>query len=157
HVDSFPVAANQRRAGKDAAMSLHRYEAFIRYLGAFEHLHWLFSQGGPRAFAHAIEVTGRTTPEQCGDALDPGQESQPFFSVRIATESDGRLYFRQVDDAPIPMRVLDGKRGASWEAELGKELSTSVAGHRAPLLRTVLIHQPERSIFMVTAHHAISD
>ena len=25
---------------------------FVRYLGAFEHLHWLFSQSGPRAFAH---------------------------------------------------------------------------------------------------------
>jgi len=25
---------------------------FVRYLGAFEHLYWVFSQSGPRAFAH---------------------------------------------------------------------------------------------------------
>jgi hypothetical protein len=37
---------------------------FVRYLGAFEHLHWLFSRSGPRAFAFAIEVTGTTTVDQ---------------------------------------------------------------------------------------------
>jgi hypothetical protein len=37
---------------------------FLRYLGAFEHLHWLFSQSRPRAFSHAMEVMGTTTVDQ---------------------------------------------------------------------------------------------
>ena len=44
--------------------------SFVRYLGGFEHLHWLFSQSRPRAFAHAIEVTGTTTVKQWRAALD---------------------------------------------------------------------------------------
>jgi hypothetical protein len=48
---------------------------FVRYLGAFEHLHWLFSQSGPRAFAYAIEVLGTTTVEQWRTALDALQRS----------------------------------------------------------------------------------
>jgi Condensation domain len=130
---------------------------FVRYLGAFEHLHWLFSQSGPRAFAHAIEVLGTTTVEQWRTALDALQRSQPFFSVRIDVDDQKRPYFRQVDDSPIPMRVLDGRLSASWEAEMGKEVSTMVSADHAPLLRAVLIHEAERSIFIITAHHSISD
>jgi hypothetical protein len=55
------------------------------------------------------------------------------------------------------MRVLDGKFAASWEDEMGKEVSTMIPADHAPLLRTVLIHETERSIFIITAHHSISD
>jgi hypothetical protein len=130
---------------------------FVRYLGAFEHLHWLFSQSGPRAFANAIEVTGTTTVEQWRTALDALQRSQPFFSVRIDVDDEKRPYFRQVDGSPIPMRVLDGRLTAGWEAEMGKEVSRMVSADQAPLLRAVLIHEAERSIFIITAHHSISD
>ncbi|HMF78507.1 MAG TPA: hypothetical protein VK604_22810 [Bryobacteraceae bacterium] len=85
---------------------------FARYLGGFEHLHWLFSQSGPRAFAHAIEVMGATTVDQWRGALDALQLSQPFFSVRIDVDDDKRPYFRQVNGAPIPMRVLDHDGGS---------------------------------------------
>jgi Condensation domain len=131
--------------------------SFVRHLGAFEHLHWLFSQSGPRAFAHAMEVTGTTTVKQWRAALDALQLSQPFFSVLIDVDDDNRPYFRRVNDSHIPMRVLDGKFAASWEDEMGKEVSTMIPADHAPLLRTVLIHESERSIFIITAHHAISD
>jgi hypothetical protein len=72
---------------------------FVRYLGAFEHLHWVFSQSGPRAFAHAVEVMGKTTVDQWRAALDRLQLSQPFFSVRIDVDHDKRPYFRPVEGA----------------------------------------------------------
>ena len=131
--------------------------SFVRYLGGFEHLHWLFSQSGPRAFAHAMEVTGTTTVKQWRAALDALQLSQPIFSVLIDVDDDNRPYFRRVNGSPIPMRVLDGKFVASWEDEMGKEVSTMISADHAPLLRTVLIHEAERSIFIITAHHSISD
>src|SRR5258708_38462422 len=82
---------------------------FVRYLGAFECLHWLFSQSGPRAFAHAIEVMGTTTVDQWRTALDALQLSHPLFSVRIDIDDDKRPYFRRVDGSSIPMRVLDAR------------------------------------------------
>jgi len=94
---------------------------FVRYLGAFEYLHWLFNQSGPRAFAHAIEVLGTTTADQWRTALNALQRSQPFFSVRIDVDDDKRPYFRQVDGSPIPMRVLDRRLTASWEAEMARK------------------------------------
>ena len=144
-----PVTAHERRA-------FQTRDGFVRYLGSFEHLHWLVSQTGPRAFAHAIEVTGATTVEQWRSALDALQQSQPFFSVQIYVDSNNRPYFRRVDGAPIPMRVLDAKLSTNWEVELGKEVSTVVAANQAPLL-PVLIHESERSTFIMTAHHSISD
>jgi hypothetical protein len=130
---------------------------FVRYLGAFECLHWLFSQSGPRAFAHAIEVMGTTTVDQWRTALDALQLSHPLFSVRIDIDDDKKPYFRRVDGSSIPMRVLDARLTAGWEAEVGKEMSTIISGDHAPLLRTVLIHASECSIFIITAHHLISD
>jgi NRPS condensation-like uncharacterized protein len=53
--------------------------------------------------------------------------------------------------------VLDGKFVASWEDEMGKEVSTMISADHAPLLGTVLIHEAERSIFIIAAHHSISD
>jgi hypothetical protein len=107
-------------------------DGFVRYLGGFEHLHWLFSQSGPRAFALAMEVTGTTTVKQWRAALDALQLSQPFFSVLIDVDDDNRPYFRRVDGSPIPMRVLDGKFAVSWEGEMGKEVSRMIPADHAP-------------------------
>src|SRR5215470_17870711 len=118
--ESF-VETNFTRLSAHERRTIQTGDGFVRYLGSFEHLHWLFSQTGPRAFGHAIEVTGTTTVEQWRAALNALQQSQPFFSVQIDVDSNNMPYFRRVD-APIPMRVLDGKLRTSWEAELGKEV-----------------------------------
>jgi hypothetical protein len=55
------------------------------------------------------------------------------------------------------MRVLDRKFAARWEGEMGKEAATMISADHAPLLRTVLIHDAECSIFIVAAHHSIGD
>jgi hypothetical protein len=78
-------------------------------------------------------------------------------SCLYSTHLQQRPYFRQVAGSPIPMRVLDGRLTAGWQAEMGKEVSTMVSADHAPLLRAVLIHEAERSIFIITAHHSISD
>jgi hypothetical protein len=95
--------------------------------------------------------------DQWRTALDALQLSQPLFSVQIDIDDDKRPYFRQVDDSPIQMRVLDGRFTSSWEVEMAKENFAVLWGDQAPLLRTVLIHEAERSIFIITAHHSIGD
>jgi hypothetical protein len=80
-----------------------------------------------------MEVTGTTTVKQWRAALDALQLSQPFFSVLIDVDNDNRPYFRRVNGSPIPMRVLDGKFAASWEDEMGKEVSTMIPADHAPL------------------------
>jgi hypothetical protein len=61
------------------------------------------------------------------------QRSQPFFSDRIDVDDHKRPCFRHVDSSPIPMRVLDRRLTASWEAEMGKEVSTMISADHAPL------------------------
>src|SRR5882757_2873249 len=96
------------RATMKEQQTLPLADSFVRYLGGFEHLHWLFSQSGPRAFALAMEVTGTTTVKQWRAALDALQQSQPFFSVLIDVDDDNGPYFRRANGSRIPMRVLDG-------------------------------------------------
>jgi hypothetical protein len=130
---------------------------FLRSLGAFEEILWLYSQTGPRGFAYALELEGPTTVEGWRKALDQVQASQPLFSACIEPNFGGRPYFRHVEGAPIPMRVLDGMSAQSWETEMAKEIFIPFSGDHAPLLRTVLIHQPQRSTFISAAHPSIAD
>jgi len=55
------------------------------------------------------------------------------------------------------MRVLYGISEHRWETELAKEVFEPFSGDEAPLVRTVLIYEPAQSIFIVAAHHSISD
>ena len=50
---------------------------FIRSLGAFEEIYWLFSQTGPKGFAYAAAIEGRTTVDAWRKAVDQVQHSQP--------------------------------------------------------------------------------
>lgn len=130
---------------------------FIRSLGAFEEIYWLYTQTGPRGFAYAAEIMGSATVSAWRKAIDQIQQSQPFFSVCIAHNPGGRPYFHHVEGAPIPMRVLNGISEHPWEVEIAKEVFEPFSGDMAPLVRPVLIHEPARSIFIIAAHHSISD
>jgi hypothetical protein len=130
---------------------------FIRSLGAFEEIYWLYTQTGPRGFAYAAEIEGPTTVEAWRKAIDQVQQSQPFFSVCIEANPGGKPYFRHVAGASIPMRDLNGTVEYRWETEMAKEVFQPFAAEDAPLVRTVLIHEPERSVFIIAAHHSISD
>jgi phthiocerol/phthiodiolone dimycocerosyl transferase-like enzyme len=129
----------------------------LRSLGAFEEIYWLYTQTGPRGFAYAAEVEGPTTVDAWRNAIDQVQQSQPFFSACIETNPSGKPYFRHVAGASIPMRVLNGISEHRWETEMAKEVFEPFSGDVAPLVRTVLIHEPARSIFIIAAHHSVSD
>jgi Condensation domain len=136
----------------------YRPEGFLRELGAFEEFIWLYTLSGlHRGFSMAIEVEGPTTVEQWRDALEKVQKSQPLFSACIQKDENTPPFFRSVVCGPIPLRVVDGAAGSSFEKEIATEVFTSFDGKHAPLLRAVLIHQPQHSVFILTAHHCIAD
>jgi hypothetical protein len=130
---------------------------FVRSLGAFEEIYWLFTQTGPKGFAYVAEIEGPTTVDAWRKAIDQVQQSQPFFSVCIEPNPGGMAYFRHVEGVSVPMRVLHGVSEHHWETETAKEVYEPFSGDKAPLLRSVLIHEPDRSIFIIAAHHSISD
>jgi hypothetical protein len=130
---------------------------FVRNLGAFEEIYWLYNQLGAHGFAYAMEVDGPTMVADWRSALDVLQRSQPFFSVRIEQNNGGVPFFRHEDGAPIPLRVVDEMSGPSWQEEMAREIFTPFAGDVAPLLRATLIHEVNRAVFILAAHHTISD
>ena len=129
---------------------------FVRNLGAVEEIYWLHNQAGAHGFAYAMEVDGPTVVADWRSALDAIQRSHPFFSVCIEPNNGGVPFFRHVD-APIPLRVVGGMSGPSWQEEMAREIFTAFAGDVAPLLRATLIHEAGRAVFILAAHHTISD
>jgi NRPS condensation-like uncharacterized protein len=130
----------------------------LRPLGSMERLLWTLDQIHPIHFSMAAEIEGPTTLKSWRAALDAVQRRHPFFSVCIEEDEESHPYFRPIPGAQIPLRVVDTKDAESrWEREIERELSTRFDSKQAPLIRVVLLHQPNKSILIFTAHHSIGD
>jgi hypothetical protein len=130
----------------------------IRPLGTMERCLWLLDQTHPTNFSIAAEIEGPTTLTSWRSAFDAVQRRHPFFSVCIDEDEKANPYFRRVVRTQIPLRVVDNKNAESqWEREIESELSVRFDPKRAPLIRVVLLHQPNRSILILTSYHPIGD
>jgi hypothetical protein len=108
-------------------------------------------------FAIAAHIEGQTTIAAWRTALDALQERHPFFSVGIERVDGGSPYVRADVNARIPLRVVASPEHANWQMEVAKELVTPFDEQQAPLVRAVLSHGTNESIFILTAHHSIAD
>jgi NRPS condensation-like uncharacterized protein len=133
-------------------------QEFIRPLGTMERALWRFDHTHPTHFALAAEIEGPTTAAAWRAALDAVQLRHPFLFVCIDEDETGNLSFCRVTETPIPLRVVKTKNAAfRWEREIERELTTRFDARRAPLIRAVLLHQPDKSILISSAHHSIGD
>jgi hypothetical protein len=130
---------------------------FARPLGGLERFLWLTDKNRPTHFAMAAHVEGRTTIPGWRAALDAVQERHPLLSVAIETNESNAPHFRTVADARIPMRIARVPTLSSWLSELSWELATPFLANQAPLLRSVLMHREDESVFILSAHHSIAD
>jgi hypothetical protein len=141
------------------APNMDLLEGDVRPLGTFEHLLWFLDQESPMHFSLAAQIEGPTTVRDWRVALDHVQRRHPFFSVCIEKDGDSSLRFRQVHDKRIPLRVVRavGTSQLNWLTELQREVATPFDPRSAPLVRAVLMHEPDRAILILTAHHSIAD
>ena len=151
--------------------------AKLRALSAQEEIHWLLNWNSPIHPVFAAHVTGRTDTEQWRAALDQMQTRHPMLSVSIeaperddagelASQDPGsddlgsddlRPFFKQHTGVPIPLSVLPRASVPRWEAVIAEEIATPFAPGQAPLLRAVLVYEPERSIIVLAGCHSIVD
>ena len=130
----------------------------LRPLGALEEFLWLIDQNRPAHFALAAHVQGPTTVGRWRDALDLVQLRHPLLSVCIEADGNSRPHFRRGTAAQIPLRVIQQSDPAqSWESEVELELSIPFNPRQVPLVRAVLLHETDRVIFILVAHHSIAD
>jgi hypothetical protein len=133
-------------------------EGYVRPLGSFEHLFWLFDQESPMHFSLAAQIEGPTTVGDWRVALDHVQRRHPFFSVCIEKDGNSNPQFHRVPDSRIPLRVVRvGASQPNWLTELQREVATPFDPGLAPLVRAVLMHEPYRATLILTAHHSIAD
>jgi hypothetical protein len=129
----------------------------IRTLGSLEHMFWLLDQNRSCHFAMTAQIAGRASPDHWRKALDRVQARHRLLSVCIEGSPGSVPCFRQVDAAPIPLRIVDGDPKTHWEREVGEELATPFDPNRAPLIRAVLIQGSQSTAFILVAHHSIAD
>jgi hypothetical protein len=130
---------------------------FARPLGGLERFLWLTDQNRPTHFAMAAHIEGRTTIPGWRAALDAVQERHPLLSVAIETRDSNAPHFRTVTDTRIPMRIARAATLSNWSSEMAWELATPFNAERAPLVRSVLLHGEDESVFIFSAHHSIGD
>ena len=96
-----------------------------KYLGASEHLFWLFNQFYPLDFATVAKLQGQFSSEQLSTVLRQVQQHHPLLRVRIATDEIGQPKFVETDDE-IPLRLVARTDDRHWQAELEVELVRSL-------------------------------
>ena len=107
----------------------------IRPLDSLEHLSWLADQNRPVHFAVTAQVSGKTSVRDWREALARLKERHSLLSASIEGEPGAVPWFRQVNTAPIPLRVVHGDPQSRWEAEVAEELATPFDPRHAPLVR----------------------
>jgi hypothetical protein len=127
----------------------------VRPLGAVEEFLWLFDHSSPKHFCLIAEVTGRTIVSEWRTALDALQERHPMLSASIDTTYNRVPHFRNVTGQPIPLRVAEGN--TTWEREVEREMRTLFDPTKAPLIRAVLILDPEKAFVILVTHHSVAD
>ncbi|PSB42755.1 hypothetical protein C7B80_26370 [Cyanosarcina cf. burmensis CCALA 770] len=127
-----------------------------RYLGAFEHLYWLYNQFYPIDFATVAKLQGQFSFDQLSTVLRQIQQHHPLLRVRIATDAIGQPKFVETDNE-IPLRLVARTDDRHWQAELEVELAHPLDWQVAPLLRVVLLQSGDRSELMIICHHAIAE
>jgi hypothetical protein len=132
-------------------------ENALRVLGPSEHYFWLSNQTSPKHFVVAAQIAGFTKPASWQAALSAVQQRHPLLQVCIAEDQVGVPYFRRLNQAGIPLRVVDGDASANWEKEMAVELAAPLPMKGDPLVRVALMHEENRSILIVSAHHSIAD
>jgi NRPS condensation-like uncharacterized protein len=129
----------------------------VRALGARERLFWLMDQKHQTHLTVTAEIKGLTKVQNWRDALDAVQRRHPILSTSIHRNEEGQPALYRVDAAPIPLRVVDGRVQGRWELELDREMALPFTPEQAPLIRSVLIHNPQSAVLIMVAHHAIAD
>jgi hypothetical protein len=129
----------------------------LRALGPSEHYFWLSNQTGPKHFVMAAQISGFTTASCWQVALTAVQQRHPLLQVCIAEDQAGAPYFRRLNEARIPFRVVRGDVAKNWEREMALELATPVPLKDGLLARVVLIHEENSSTVIISAHHSIAD
>jgi hypothetical protein len=95
--------------------------------------------------AVTAQVSGETSASDWREALARLQECHSLLSASIEGKPGAVPWFRQVNTAPIPLRVVHGDPHSRWEAEVVEELAAPFDPRHAPLVRAVLIHATDNA------------
>jgi hypothetical protein len=128
---------------------------FVRELGYGERLQVLMDRHRPTHTVGAVDLLGKTDPEQWRTALYKLQQRHPLLSVRIQFSQQNILAFYHVEGAAVPFRMIRGT--ASWQREVERELALAFNTAEAPLIRVTLLHESEKAVLILSVHHAIGD
>jgi hypothetical protein len=128
-----------------------------RLLGVSEKLFWVLDQANKVHFTMAMEISGEITVPRLRAALNAVQARHPLFSSYIAGNGYKYPSFHQVVAKEIPLRVVKKSSAEQLDIELSEEMYIPFDWTQAPLIRAVLIKDPQAPAIILTAHHAVSD
>lgn len=128
-----------------------------RPLGTNEKVFWVLDQKNTTQFAVVAEINGNKSDNAWRQALDIVQQRHPNLSVQISGNEYLTAHLESVVDCRIPLRVVNTQSDWRWNSILEEELSKPLDVTIAPLVKAILIQQPEKSIFMFISNHSIGD
>jgi len=147
---------NPPKSRMAAGQYLDHAGRYVRHLGTSERLLFLYSNDHPRHFCVAAEITGELTPEDFRPAFDLVQRRHPMLNVEIRIDGQSGPAFYGVK-RPIDGELKPLSHDGDWIAEVERELATPFPGAGGPLMRATILFQQQKTVIILTFHHAIAD
>ena len=129
----------------------------LRQLSTRERFFWLHNQIEPVHFAVAAQVEGAIAIDAWKAGLSSLQHRHPLLMASIKAGANTAPCFLSNPGIPIPSRVVEENALQRLEAEGARELATPFRDGDPLLVRAVLLHEKQRSIMVLVAHHSIAD
>lgn len=99
---------------------------------------WLYGSVAPVCFAMTARVVGKFSTDQLKQALAWVGQRHLLLRMRVPDEQP-----RFIEDASIPLRIVQRKGEQHWQYEVEQELAQPFNWSEAPLVRVVLVHSTD--------------
>ncbi|MFI5613198.1 condensation domain-containing protein [Amycolatopsis sp. NPDC051903] len=132
----------------------------LRPLGAFERLYHRYQEKSTMHFSVVAELAQDLEPAALESALRQVQQRHPLLNVQVEEHPPGRLgFYRPLTVPPIPLTVVEPRKGQTWRDVVAEELTRPVDTSRAPMVRVTLLRAGSgaAAAIVLTVAHVIVD
>jgi hypothetical protein len=126
-----------------------------RRLSGIEALWWVGGQH-PFHFAMSARIRGTLSVDQLQAALVKVRQKRPILAIRLFTTED-QMWCTSKGVADFPIRVIARTGDDDWMRAVEADFDNLFPGESGPLLRFVLLTQPEVSDLVMIFHHCMYD
>ncbi len=118
---------------------------------------WLGRKASQVNFALVIHLLGYFPVDLFHEALNKVIRRHVLFFIRLDENEKGQLFYTSDSVPEVPLRIISSIEGSDWQQVVQEELGRPFDYKTGPLVRFVLIQEPDSQDLIIVCDHGVSD